>query len=277
MYCLQQSTFYVLDERQAKEFDAMLPEREKLFSTLLPGSNAYLLDTDGFDSFQYLDFDPGDSEYGCSIALDSALSKELRLRLCSGLIGLGYAVSLYQDHLHLVPWHRDTVTEVVDRDVKQLLSSATSVRVLEHSPELDLSSLSESRDRNTRKGKEPFYHVTLPDTSERDIATEENFWQAVDTAVVWYRSLSAEKQKQALKVFDEENELILKICAAVASNLTPVTLPDYAALIQIVPDLWYTSSPSAILEDDDDPSLCHVFDVALRLLIKNHLIKDKEL
>ncbi len=120
---VQSRMVYVLDEQSASDFDAKRAPSRKRFTTLLPGSNAYLLEFDDFEPLEYPDLDPGDSEPGCFVSLDPPLSEEPRWHLLAGLLAQGYALSLYQDALLLTAWHRNVLTEMVDRDIQQILST----------------------------------------------------------------------------------------------------------------------------------------------------------
>ncbi len=119
---VQPRMVYVLDEQSASEFDAKRAPSRKRFATLLPGSNAYLLEFDDFDPLEYPDLDPGDAEPGCFVSLDLPLSEGQRRHLLAGLTSQGYALSLYPDALLLTAWHRDVLTETVDRDIQSILS-----------------------------------------------------------------------------------------------------------------------------------------------------------
>jgi hypothetical protein len=120
---VQSRMVYVLDEQSASEFDAKRAPSRKRFARLLPGSNAYLLEFDAFEPLEYPDLDPGDSELGCFVSLDPALSEEHRQHLLVGLTSQGYALSLYPDALLLTAWHRDVLKETVDRDIQRILSA----------------------------------------------------------------------------------------------------------------------------------------------------------
>ena len=120
---VQQGMVYVLDEHSAREFDAKRPAPRKRFATLLPGSNAYLLEFDDFEPLDYPDLDPGDPEPGCFVSLDPSLSEEQRRQLLAGLISLGYALSLFPEVMVLTAWHRDVLTETLERDIRQFLSA----------------------------------------------------------------------------------------------------------------------------------------------------------
>ena len=119
----QPGRFYALDEQGARQFDAEQPPGAKHFAAMLPGGNAYLLDYEAFDPNLYEDIDPGEAEPGCELEFGEALSQEQRLQLCSGLIALGYAVSLFNDRLLLVPWHRETITMAVVGDMYHIASA----------------------------------------------------------------------------------------------------------------------------------------------------------
>lgn len=119
---VRQEMVYVLDEQSAREFDAKRPPSRKRFATLLPGSNAYLLAFDDFEPLDYPDLDPGDAEPGCFVSLDPGLSEERRRQLLAGLTSLGYALSLFPEVMVLTAWHRDVLTETLERDIRQILS-----------------------------------------------------------------------------------------------------------------------------------------------------------
>lgn len=117
------SMLYALDEERAREFDAIRPPSRKRFATLLPGSNAYLLEYDDFESQKYPDLDPGEAEPGCFVPLDQGnLSEEKRQRLLDGLISQGYAVSLFPEALLITAWHRDVLTGAVEHDIQRILT-----------------------------------------------------------------------------------------------------------------------------------------------------------
>lgn len=119
----QPGRFYSLNEEEAHEFDAAQPEGKTYFTALQPGGNAYLLDYDDFDLLLHKDLDPGDAEPGCSLQFSATITNEQRFQICSGLIALGYAVSLYADYLLLVPWQREILLPTIVRDICQIASA----------------------------------------------------------------------------------------------------------------------------------------------------------
>lgn len=121
MFHIYERTFYVLDQQTALAFDAQRPPEHQCFATLLPESNAYLLDEAAVDPLQDDDCDLGERERGCFLALDEQMSQTNRRFLFSGFIAQGYALSAYPDHLLLVPWHR-SIMDMVQRDLEELCS-----------------------------------------------------------------------------------------------------------------------------------------------------------
>ena len=118
------------------------------------------------------------------------------------------------------------------------------------------------------------YHITLPDGTPRTVSTALAFWQAIDDSASWYLCLPAEEQVRALEAYQNENTIMGKIGAAIADHITPTTLDGYRAFLQLLPDVWETSYPYVLLEDDEDPTPRHVFDLALAEMVKDHLFLD---
>lgn len=215
---LHERKFYVLDEQSAKKFDAKRPEEKKCFATLLPGSNAYLLDEADFGLYEDEDIDPGDLESGCFFALNEHMSKEDRGFLLSSLIKRGYAVSLYQYHLYLVRWHRD-ITEMVGRDIEEILAALSSSRDRNE----DGSILSQPED----KDDEALFAYLNPDNCpgiEFDI--RQWLWKADDKAIGALRELSygeyylSDDLARDMRKHDKNVKAVLEYCEAIDCGFT---------------------------------------------------------
>lgn len=124
----QYCRFYVFNQREAQEFDAAQPEGQTYFTDLLPGGNAYLLDDDAFDFLLHEDLDPGDTEPGYSIQFSPTIVDAQRFQISSGLTALGYAVSLYTDHILVVPWQREIILSPLAGDIYQIVSAFSRKR-----------------------------------------------------------------------------------------------------------------------------------------------------
>jgi hypothetical protein len=129
MFRIREENFYPLDEETAKEFDAKRENQQKRFVTLLPGSNAYLLNEADFDHLCE-DLDVDEASSGCLLTFEQVLSQESRALLLSGLISRGYAVSAYPDRLLIMPMNRG-VTDVIEQDALEILSPVSSLMLEE--------------------------------------------------------------------------------------------------------------------------------------------------
>jgi hypothetical protein len=111
---------FLLNEEDARMVDAKRPEGKKLFAAMLPGGNAYILDASVVDDLELIDIDPEYQENGFCFAFDRGLDLEQRQAIGHELAKRGYAVSIFPDHLRMMPYHAD-LTELVDRDIQQIL------------------------------------------------------------------------------------------------------------------------------------------------------------
>ncbi len=127
------------------------------------------------------------------------------------------------------------------------------------------------RVRRARGAIFPHYRPKLPDRTSRDIVTESSFWRAVEEVALWHLRLSEAEQKEVLKDYEDEEDVLHQVWRAISNAMMPTTLEDYIALMQILPDVWNSSYPDTILEDDENPTPERVFDDTLARLIYDHL------
>jgi hypothetical protein len=111
------------------------------------------------------------------------------------------------------------------------------------------------------------YHVRLPVGREVEIASQEDFWEVVDTLALWFMRLPSDEQEKELRdrCIEEEAEVARQIGAVVASIVCPRQVEDYAALLVLDRgSIWETFYALSDADEKTEPTPRHVFDCTLR-------------
>ena len=117
----------------------------------------------------------------------------------------------------------------------------------------------------------PTYRVKLPGGRRRAISTAGALWQTVDEIARWYLRRAARSTAAASPDRDEDDSLLRQIGTAVFRLLAPEKVHEYAALLQIAPEVWEAYYALTDEDEDEEPTPRHIFDVTLRESIIDHL------
>ena len=117
----------------------------------------------------------------------------------------------------------------------------------------------------------PHYRPTHPNGTQLDIVTERSFWLSAEQVALWYLKLSEAEQIEALQNYQDKGDLSQRVCHAVSDAMIPNAFQEYVALLQVMPDVWNTSHPDTLMEDDEDLTPERVFGLTLKRLVFEYL------